>query len=69
MPKAQKTAIKASTKKAGSKKIAKPAAKKAVKSSKIVKTITVYRNQSDYFALDSKYLKMGLSTRAIHAGN
>jgi len=48
MAKAQKRAnTKASTKKAGSKKIAKPA--KKAPSSKFVKNITLYKNQSDYF--------------------
>lgn len=70
MAKAQKRAnTKASTKKAGSKKIAKAKPAKKVASSAFTKNITLFRNQSDYFQLDKKYANMGLSTRAIHAGN
>lgn len=70
MAKAQKRAnTKASTKKAGSKKIAKAKPAKKAASSAFTKNITLFRNQSDYFQLDKKYANMGLSTRAIHAGN
>ena len=71
MPKAQKIVkTKASAKKSASKKIAKkPAAAKAPKSSMFTKTVTLYKDQGDYFQIDKKYKKMGLSTRAIHAGN
>jgi len=70
MAKAQKRAnTKASTKKAGSKKITKAKPAKKAASSAFTKNITLFRNQSDYFQLDKKYANMGLSTRAIHAGN
>ena len=65
---------KAQRKSQGSKKAApaKRAAKKqapAPKQAKFVKKINMFKNQIDYFSLDAKYAKMGLSTRAIHSGN
>lgn len=41
----------------------------APKAAKFTKHIELFKNQIDYFRLDTKYTKMGLSTRAIHAGN
>ena len=46
----------------------KTAPKSAKKDSLFTKTVTVYKDQKDYFKMNAKYMGYGLATRSIHAG-